>query len=47
MAAKVMRGALEGCKDLTVSDTVVTISSALNEESNAKLDKLINLLKNK
>jgi len=45
MAAKVMRGMLEGCKNLTFSDTVVTINSALNEDSKSKLDELINSLK--
>ena len=45
MAAKVMRGMLEGCKNLTFSDTVVTINSALNEDSKSKLDELINSIK--
>ena len=47
MAAKVMRGALEGCKSLTFTDTVVTINSALNESSTEQINALINLLKSK
>ncbi len=45
MAAKVMRGMLERCKNLSVSDTVVTINSALNENSKAQLTALINSYK--
>ena len=37
MAGKVMRGMLEGCKDVTILDPVVTIQSALNAESGAQL----------
>ena len=40
LAAKVMKGMLENCKNLTYADTTVKIMSALNEESNAQLDSL-------
>ncbi len=40
MAAKVMRGMLEKCKNLTYADTSVRILSALNEESSAALVSL-------
>ena len=40
MAAKVMRGMLEGCKDVTVLDPVVTLKSALTAENVAQLDTL-------
>ncbi len=40
LAAKVMRGLLEKCKNLTYTDTTVRILSALNEESKAQLDTL-------
>ena len=40
LAAKTMRKMLEGCKNLTFTDTTVKIMSALNEESSAQLDKL-------
>ncbi|MBQ9797952.1 MAG: flavin reductase [Clostridia bacterium] len=40
MAAKVMRGMLEKCKNLTFTDTTVKILSALNDESNAQLNAL-------
>ncbi len=40
MAAKIMRGMLDGSKDLTFTDTVVKISSALAEDSSAAIDKL-------
>ena len=45
MAAKVMRGMLEKCKNLTFSDTVVTINSALNDTSLAQLSALTESLK--
>ncbi len=45
MAAKVMRRMLEGCKNLTVSDSVVTINSAQSESSIAQLNDLVNSLK--
>ena len=40
MAAKVMRGMLEGSKNLTYTDTTVTIRSALDEESEALINQL-------
>lgn len=40
MAAKVMRGMLEGCKDITFTDTTVRILSALSEESCAAIDAM-------
>ncbi len=40
LAAKVMRGMLETCKNLTYTDTTVKILSALNEDSTAQLDAL-------
>ncbi len=39
-AAKVMRGMLEKCKNITYTDTTVKIFSALNEESTAQLNTL-------
>ncbi len=39
-AAKVMKKMLEGCKNLTLAETTVTIKSALNEESTAQLEEL-------
>ncbi len=41
LAAKVMRSMLEKSKNLTFTDTTVTIRSALNEESTAALDAQI------
>lgn len=40
MAAKVMRGMLEGCKDITFTDTTVRIFSTLSEESRAAIDAM-------
>ena len=40
LAAKVMRGMLENCKNLTYTETTVKIMSALGEESTAQLDAL-------
>ncbi len=40
LAAKVMRGMLEGCKNLTFAETTVKILSALNEDSSAQLSAL-------
>lgn len=40
VAARVMRGMLDGCKDLTFAETAVKITSALNEGSAAQLDSL-------
>ncbi len=39
-AAKVMRSMLEGCKNLTFTDTTVHIKSALNAESTAQIEAL-------
>lgn len=39
-AAKVIKTLLEKCKDITYTDTTVTIRSALNEENLAQLDAL-------
>ena len=39
-AAKAMRAALEGCKNLTYTDTTVQIKSALNDESRAQVKAL-------
>ncbi len=44
MAAKVMRGMLEGGKDLTILEPVVKIQSALNEDSTAQLLTLADAL---
>ena len=41
LAAKVMRGMLEKSKSLTYTDTTVTLSSALNDESLAQLDAMV------
>ncbi len=41
LAAKVMRGMLENCKNLTFTDTTVRIQSALNEESANQLNALV------
>ena len=40
LAAKTMRKMLEGCKNLTFTDTTVKIMSALNDESSAQLEAL-------
>jgi flavin reductase (DIM6/NTAB) family NADH-FMN oxidoreductase RutF/menaquinone-dependent protoporphyrinogen IX oxidase len=40
LAAKTMKKMLEGCKNLTFTDTTVKIMSALNEESSAQLEAL-------
>ena len=40
MAAKVMKGMLEGCKDTTFAETTVRILSAMNEENIAQIEKL-------
>ena len=40
LAAKIMRGMLEGCKGLTLAETAVRITSAPNEETFAALDAL-------
>ena len=41
LAAKVMKGMLEKCKNLTFTDTTVKILSALNEESSEQLNNLV------
>ena len=40
MAAKTMKGILEGMKELQICDTVVTIKSALKEEDRPGMEKL-------
>ena len=40
MAAKVMKGMLEGCKDTVFADTVVRIVSGVSEENKAQIDRL-------
>ncbi|MBP3655161.1 MAG: FprA family A-type flavoprotein [Clostridia bacterium] len=40
VAAKVMRGMLEGCKELTFAPTAVKISAALSDESRAQVAQL-------
>ena len=40
LAAKVMKGMLEGCKNIAFTENTVTIRSALNEESSASLNAL-------
>ena len=40
MAAKVMKTMLDPCKDMTYTDTTVTILSAVNEENEAGIDRL-------
>ncbi len=40
LATKVMKGMLEGCKNLTYAENSVRIMSALNSESEAQLDAL-------
>ena len=44
MAAKVMRSLLEGSKDLTLLEPVVSIRSALNDDSNVQLQTLADAL---
>jgi flavorubredoxin len=44
MAAKVMKGLLEGCKGLTFAEPTVRILSALNAESEAQLEALADAL---
>ena len=41
LAAKVMKGMLEGCKNLTFADTTVTVRSALSDESKEAIDTLV------
>ena len=40
LAAKVMKGMLEKCKDITYTDTTVRILSALNDDSSKQLEAL-------
>jgi flavorubredoxin/flavin reductase (DIM6/NTAB) family NADH-FMN oxidoreductase RutF len=40
MAAKIMKGMLENCKNCTFAENTVHIKSALNDESNAQLEAL-------
>ena len=40
LAAKVMRGMLEGCKNLTFTDTTVKIMSALNAENREQIEAM-------
>ena len=40
LAAKVMRGMFDGCKNLTFTDTTVRILSALNDDSKAQIEAL-------
>ena len=47
MAAKLMRAELDGMKNLTVCDTVVTIRSASNAAAEAKMDELADELLSK
>ena len=44
MAAKTMRGLLEGCKDVTILDAQVKLLSALNDESRAQVEQLAEAL---
>lgn len=44
LAAKVMRGMLEGCKNITFTDTTVRILSAANSETKEQLEALANEL---
>jgi len=44
MAAKVMKGMLEGLKNIEILEPVVTIKSALNADSEAQLDELCKAL---
>lgn len=43
-AAKVMRAALEGCRDLTVLENAVTVRSSLTDENRAALDAMAKAL---
>ncbi|MGM9680249.1 MAG: FprA family A-type flavoprotein [Eubacteriales bacterium] len=40
LAAKIMKGMFEGCKNLTFAEPVVTVKSALNEASEAQIEAL-------
>ena len=45
MAAKLIKGMFEKSKDITFTDTSVTIKSAMNTQNKAELDKLAEELK--
>ena len=45
LATKVMKGMLEGCKNLTYTEATVRVMSALNDESRAQIDALAEELK--
>ena len=47
MAAKVMRGMLDGCKNLTFAENTVTVKSAADENTLAQLDALARELADK
>ncbi len=47
MAAKVMRGMLDGCKNLTYAENTVTVKSAADENALAQLDALARELADK
>ena len=47
MAAKVMRGMLDSCKDISYTDTAVKINSALNAESREQITRLADELTDK
>ena len=44
MAAKTMRGLLEGCKELTFAEPQVKILSAMNEENRVQVEQLAEAL---
>ena len=44
LAAKVMKGMLENCKNITFADTAVKIKSAMNDENREQIEKLANEL---
>ena len=41
LAARIMKGSLENCKNITFTDMTVTINSALNDDSSKQLDALV------
>ena len=40
LAAKVMRGMLEGCKNLSLTETTVTLLSSLTDKNKEDIEKL-------
>ena len=40
MAAKVMQKMLEGCKNLTMAEPVVTVRGAVNEQAKEQIQEL-------